>query len=109
MHRHPAVHTAAREPSVSVSRLLGKMAASLATGLLEMVGDMLTSRKRISDSYERIGSTLVIVAAMTIQDVRERPTEFKAQAEAIMLGQTTAEAAAEYLTELGQDAASMAQ
>jgi len=36
-------------------------------------------------------------------------TEFKAQAEAIMLGQTTAEAAAEYLTELGQDAASMAQ
>ena len=66
MHRHPAVRTAAREPSVSVSRLLGKMAASLATGFLEMVGDMLTSRKRISDSFERIGAYLVLIAAMTI-------------------------------------------
>ena len=66
MHRHPAVRTAAHEPSVSVSRLLGKMAASLATGFLEMVGDMLTSRKRISDSFERIGANLVLIAAMTI-------------------------------------------
>ena len=66
MYRHPAARTAMCEPPVNISRLLGKMAASLAMGILEMVGDMLTSRKRISDSFERIGSYLVLITAMTI-------------------------------------------
>ncbi len=36
-------------------------------------------------------------------------TEFKSQAEAVMLGQTTPEKAAEYLTELGQEASEAAE
>ena len=62
--RRPAVRTVTPRPSAGVSRLFGKMAASLATGLWEMVVDMLTTRQRVSDSYARIVSFFLAIAAM---------------------------------------------
>ena len=60
----PTTRTVAPRPSAGVSRLFGKMAASLAKGLWEMVVDMLTTRQRVSDSYARIVSFFLAIAAM---------------------------------------------
>ena len=62
--RRPAARTAALKPSAEVARLFGKMAASLAAGFLEMVEDMLTSPKRVPDSYASIVSSILFVGAM---------------------------------------------